>query len=83
MSGNVWEWTRSLWGKDLHAPIFTYPYRSDDGREDLKASNEIPRVLRGGAWGDHQGVRCAYRDGDDPQGVVDVMGLRLVVAVRP
>ena len=26
MSGNVWEWTRSLWGEDFGKPAFTYPY---------------------------------------------------------
>jgi formylglycine-generating enzyme required for sulfatase activity len=62
LSGNVWEWTRSLWGTDLQKPDFGYPYDSEDGREDLRAADEIRRVLRGGAfYSDETGVRCACR----------------------
>jgi formylglycine-generating enzyme required for sulfatase activity len=50
MSGNVWEWTRSLWGEMSGEPTFNYPYRPDDGREDLRASAGRSRVLRGGAF---------------------------------
>ena len=35
MAGNVWEWTGSLWGKDVGEPAFGYPYHAKDGREDL------------------------------------------------
>jgi formylglycine-generating enzyme required for sulfatase activity len=68
MAGNVWEWTRSLWGVELlRGPDFEYPYNSGDGREDLKASDSILRVLRGGSFNDdHGSVRCAYRLGEAP-----------------
>jgi formylglycine-generating enzyme required for sulfatase activity len=82
MSGNVWEWTRSLWGKDWEKPEFKYPYDPNDKRrEDLNASREIRRVLRGGAFRyDQRGVRCAYRDWVGPDDGDDVGGFRVVVS---
>jgi iron(II)-dependent oxidoreductase len=81
MAGNVWEWTRSLWGTDLYKPTFAYPYRPEDGREDLNAPEDTPRVLRGGAfWNHHQNVRCAYRNRNDPRNVNNNVGFRVVVA---
>ncbi|MGE0683978.1 MAG: SUMF1/EgtB/PvdO family nonheme iron enzyme, partial [Candidatus Binatia bacterium] len=63
MSGNVWEWTRSLWGEKWEEPKFTYPYDpTDTRRENLSASNNILRVLRGGAfWSSQRYARCASR----------------------
>jgi iron(II)-dependent oxidoreductase len=50
LSGNVWEWIGSLWGKDGVEPDFGYPYDPTDGRENLEAGRDIRRVLRGGAF---------------------------------
>ena len=63
MSGNVWEWTRNLWGKDLLKPDFVYQYKTDNlKREDLDAGDETWRVVRGGLWGnDRLNARCASR----------------------
>jgi formylglycine-generating enzyme required for sulfatase activity len=81
LSGNVWEWTYSLWGKDLGTPDFKYPYNSKDGREDLTAGANVYRVLRGGAFRDSQGcVRCACRYWFYPHFGYSYMGLRVVVA---
>jgi formylglycine-generating enzyme required for sulfatase activity len=60
MSGNVWEWTRSLWGSK-------YPYDPRDGRENLQAGDDIRRVVRGGAFISlHRFVRCSCRVGSYP-----------------
>jgi formylglycine-generating enzyme required for sulfatase activity len=61
MSGNVGEWTISLWGKE-DKPKFIYPYYARDGREDLQADDNYRRVLRGGAFfDDRDNTRCAAR----------------------
>ena len=55
MAGNACQWCSSL-----RQP---YPYRSDDGRENPKASGS--RVVRGGCMlGSSDQARCAYRDND-------------------
>lgn len=80
MSGNVWEWTRSLWGEQFGTPDFEYPYEAQDGREDLEASSEVLRVLRGGAFINNSWyVRCAMRDMDLPRIGDWLVGFRLVL----
>jgi formylglycine-generating enzyme required for sulfatase activity len=62
MSGNVWEWTRSLWGE--HWALYKYPYVRGDGREDLNTSPQMSFVLRGGSVLDFSSrARCAARYG--------------------
>ena len=62
MAGNVWEWTRSLYD-------FKYPYKPDDGRENLEADSNTWRTIRGGSYlNDLPGVGCGVRDGYDPRG---------------
>jgi len=83
MAGNVWEWTRSLWGKEAK-PQFRYPYDRLEDREDLSASKEVARVLRGGAW--NRGsvfARCADRGWYSPVGRYDFFGFRLVASPFP
>jgi formylglycine-generating enzyme required for sulfatase activity len=81
LSGNVWEWTRSLWGKDPARPDFKYPYNPGDGREDLEASREVLRVVRGGAFVNiGWGVRCAFRDWYGPISRLGDLGFRVVVS---
>ncbi len=79
MSGNVWEWTRSLWGKDWGEPELTYPYTAEDGRENL--AGDAWRVLRGGAFFNLQWyARCASRLRLDPHYRHPNRGFRILVS---
>jgi formylglycine-generating enzyme required for sulfatase activity len=85
MAGNVWEWTRSLWGSDIFKPEFGYPYDPDDGkREALDAGNDVMRVVRGGSWGFPRDVaRCACRFRVGPGNRFDGIGFRVVLRSSP
>ena len=50
-------WTSTLWGEYLVPPDprYRYPWKSDDGRNDLNAHNQMRRVI------------CRYRKGKDTQ----------------
>jgi len=85
MVGNVWEWTRSLRGKlkkDYSLETqFNYPYKVDDGRENLNAGDEFARVVRGGSFGDRRGgARCAFRFDARPGYRNAYIGFRVVVS---
>ena len=82
MSGNVWEWTRSLWGKDSHKPEFGYPYsHHQEERENLKADKKVLRVMRGGAFYDSaRDARCAFRGWSSPSGWLDDLGFRIILS---
>jgi formylglycine-generating enzyme required for sulfatase activity len=80
MSGNVWEWTRSLWGDDWDKPAYRYPYKPNDGREHLDAADNTHRVVRGGAFNNnHRNVRCAYRNRNNPNNRNNNIGFRVAV----
>ena len=84
MSGNVWEWTVSLWGKDLSKPDFKYPYRHDADWNNETADNEIRRVVRGGAFiSSDDLVRCASRFRLVPDFRHWLLGFRFCVAPNP
>ena len=71
MSGNLFEWTRSL--------LKNYPYDSKDGREDLQASG--PRVVRGGSWiSSNRGARCASRGRFNPDNRDYHLGFRVILS---
>ena len=74
LSGNVLEWTRSMW-KD-------YPYDPDDGRETLDR-NDV-RVARGGSFDqDPWHARCASRYKIEPDLLAQNLGFRVVVSSPP
>ena len=81
MSGNVWEWTRSLWGKSYSKLEFPYPYNPGDRkREDLNAENDVIRVVRGGSFFDpHDDARCACRGRNHPDNRYYHLGFRVVL----
>lgn len=84
MIGNVFEWTSSLWGTDRATATFGYPYRVDDGREDVHAAPDVLRVLRGGAWDTGAEYAHAARrtvDRPDIRGIN--AGLRLALGHPP
>ena len=84
MAGNVWEWTRSLWGKGSECE-FAYPYDPlDPRREQLDAKSDITRVVRGGSWcGPRDDARCAYRLRGQPDDRHDDLGFRVVLRAAP
>ena len=67
LAGNLREWTSSLY--------WPYPYRSDDGREDLTMTGY--RVVRGGHWdGTADFGLSAYRFEDHPDYHSSCVGFR-------
>ena len=72
MSGNVLEWTRSEWKP--------YPYDPSDGRENMKASAQVLRVLRGGSFYNSRYARCAFRYRGAPGGRLIYIGFRVVLS---
>jgi len=71
MSGNVWEWTRSMYKH--------YPYEPTDGREDLHSRGD--RVLRGGSFNLPSGLgRCTSRRWLGPDDLLRYFGFRVVIS---
>jgi formylglycine-generating enzyme required for sulfatase activity len=76
LSGNVWEWTRTPWGR--------YPYPTNQRARirhgNLQEAREMPRVLRGGPFHyNSELVRCACRFIDSPSLWLRLVGFRVVV----
>ncbi len=65
MSGNIWEWCRNKYGNP---------------DEDVVDDSGTSRVVRGGSWGDYQGLaRAAYRSYFGPGNRSVDAGFRVVV----
>ena len=84
MAGNVWQWTRSLWGiwsKGKFDPEYGYPYVPDDGREDMDVGDDGARVLRGASYYQRgSGARVSRRDRLSPNLRLGDGGFRIVVS---
>ena len=68
-SGNVWEWTCSLWSDQF------------DGSEQRCADEQAPelRVVRGGSWNNNQDfARSAARVRNNPNDRIDDIGFRVL-----
>ena len=69
MSGNVWEWCRTKWRE-------SYRGKPDDGLD-----GNATRILRGGAFYEEaRRVRCAARDGVNPNNRNGDIGFRVVAS---
>ncbi len=80
MSGNVWEWTRSVYDK--------YPYPAEgkalQQREDLAVGDSHSRVLRGGAFNYLEyGLPSAARRGGFPLYGLGSFGFRVCASPLP
>lgn len=81
LTGNVWEWCSTRWGRNWQSLDYPYPYQPDDGREDPTGS--YARVMRGGSWFDAPQqstpiARARYLPGSRGSNI----GFRLVYSVH-
>jgi formylglycine-generating enzyme required for sulfatase activity len=84
--GNVRQWTCTLWGEKRLSPDLRYAYPwKDDRRNDLNASRQIRRVVRGSSITDDRALlHCGARSGQlpDDAGFHDArQGFRVVMLV--
>lgn len=76
LSGNVWEWSRSLW-EDV-----SYPKKAAKWHERETVEGGSDRVVRGGSWGNvATALRSAGRGIDLPGDRDSYLGFRLVRTV--
>jgi formylglycine-generating enzyme required for sulfatase activity len=65
--GNIRQWTCTTWEQGDAPQPSPYPWK-EDGRNDLNANSETPRVLRGCSMKDPSLLhRCSARKGDLPE----------------
>ncbi len=80
LSGNVWEWTRSI--------LEEYPYSDHSAQltphDPLPSDDTKPRVVRGGAcYNGPQDVRGAVRNAEDTHFANGYLSFRVVLSVLP
>ena len=87
MAGNVWEWCLDASEQDFYGRS---PRRNPLAgemtlREVMTNYKNVTtdRVLRGGGWGNAQGLRVTYRNWALPTGKGDGLGFRCAKAVTP
>lgn len=84
--GNVRQWTCTLWGEKrlFPDPKYAYPWK-DDRRNELNASRQLRRVVRGSSMKDDQSLlRCSARNGQlpDDAGLQDTKhGFRIAMLI--
>ncbi len=62
LTGNVWEWTSSQWGKKSGSPDFTYDQWAVQEKQRNNLNEHALRIIRGGSWYfSTVYVRCAIR----------------------
>jgi formylglycine-generating enzyme required for sulfatase activity len=70
LSGNVWEWTGSVYRP--------YTDAAESGDRDVELA-DARRVVRGGSWNNNRGfARCACRSDDRPDNRYNNIGFRVV-----
>lgn len=79
LGGNVREWTTTRYWDD-NKERFIFPYKENDGREDLSRNDNVTRVLKGGAYNlDRFCSMCNYRTKNFPVDRHPYIGFRVVV----
>ncbi len=86
MADNVQEWVSTLWGSDPAQTDYPYPYRQNDGREDLSAGQRLHRtyrIYRGGSFRDSKTrAVCQSRGWSDPDSKLRWRGFRVAADIE-
>jgi formylglycine-generating enzyme required for sulfatase activity len=84
--GNVQEWTQTLWGSESQNNLYPYPYRADDGREEIDVGGRLPRayrVHRGGSFKDKPAdLYAGRRRSSDAKSALAWRGFRIVMEME-
>ncbi|MGR9107031.1 MAG: formylglycine-generating enzyme family protein [Gammaproteobacteria bacterium] len=80
LSGNVWEWTLSRWGRNFERCEFNYAdWQKQDAERNLLEPVEC-RIVRGGSWAVPAGyLRSAFRNWSLPADRGNDLGFRLAL----